>query len=177
MEDLQRRLEAVEEVASNERDSSAQLAAKLSKTEGDLRSKAQALAVAESEAQTLRQQLQVSGECGMCRGRVVQSMRKLGSAPGSAVVSSSVPPSCPYRIQDLSLDLPSFQETHQARVRAQGALGSADDELQRLQRDAAMLARQLDEEHGELERTLAAKGSLEVCLCGIDEVGRGLGTA
>ena len=57
---------------------------------------------------------------------------------------------------------PPPQETHQARVRAQGALGSADDELQRLQRDAAMLARQLDEEHGELEQALASKGNLEV---------------
>ena len=59
LEELQRRLEAVEEVASNERDSSAQLAAKLGRAEGDLRAKAQALAAVEAEAQSLRQQLQV----------------------------------------------------------------------------------------------------------------------
>ena len=56
-----------------------------------------------------------------------------------------------------------LQEVQGARVRAQGALGSADEERSRLQREAVMLAQQLEGERGELDRSAAARSGLEVC--------------
>ena len=55
-----------------------------------------------------------------------------------------------------------LQEVQGARVRAQGALGSADEERSRLQREAVMLAQQLEGERGELDRSAAARSGLEV---------------
>ena len=77
LEELQRRLEVVEEAAAQERDSGVQLAARLGRAEGELRSKALALATAEQEGTTLRQQLQVAlwAKDGTLTSNLIEKMK------------------------------------------------------------------------------------------------------
>ncbi|GAX72996.1 hypothetical protein CEUSTIGMA_g448.t1 [Chlamydomonas eustigma] len=116
LEELQRRLEVVEEAACSDRDSNTHLSVQLGRLESELRTKVSALSTADAEIQALRGQL---------------------------------------------------QDTQQARVHAQGAIGVADEERTRLQREVTLLAQRLKEERAETEKLITSKNALEYELGGL----------